>query len=371
MFKPNKADLIYNLLKERIASMADGEEFPSVRQLMKLYGASQFSVAPALKKLQEQGHLAAFVGRGAFVRKNPGKKDAKILVLSPDWPSLTVTQMRDAIAVNLSKRGFRPEIGLYSVDEDIYLKLRDFKVDGIILDPIRYDSFTAEQMNALAHLSTPIVLCRAKPPVMNLRYVNGNNTLAGVQIADHLYGKGHRKIGILVSEPRIGNTEDLMRGFLSQTARGNCQVEAIDCEVKLGENALEKARMALERRLAAGPPGFTALFAISYETALEALKLLKSRGVRVPEDLSVIAFGQLTVPGQSGLLPSSVGHSVSKIASVAVDLIEAQLNGDFLSSGQREIDPELFDNGSVADLSILTQQPAGCASINQPNIKET
>jgi len=356
MYKPRKAEYLYGLLKDRIASMPDGAPFPSVRELMDEYRVSQFSVAPALKSLQEQGHLVSIVGKGSFVKRGAMKKGARIALLSPNWPSLAIAQMRDELLRAAAAKGFRCELRLYSPTEDIYSSLQSFKADGIIIDPLRYESFTAEQMNALALSCVPVVICRAKAPVKNAHYVCGDNTLAGVQAADFLIGKGHRKIGMLLSEPRVPNVENLVRGFLDEARREGCEIETLDCGTKLGEDAIAKTRETLCRRIEEGKMDFTALFVVSYETAMEALCVLRDHGIEPPEKLSLLAFGQLKLPSYYGRRPSSVGHPAAKLAEASMELMAAQLRGDFQRPDQIEIAPEIFDNGTVKDIEAPSEK---------------
>ena len=125
--------------------------------------------------------------------------------------------------------------------------------------------------------------------------------------------------------------------------------------MKLGEDAIEKTRQTLELALTSGQIDFSALFVISYETALAALKLLDCSNIKIPQDLSLIAFGQLELPDSDRLRPSSIGHSVDKIAGAAVDILMAQLSGDFQSPSQIEIDPEFFDYGTLRDISGVSE----------------
>ena len=88
MNKTSKSEQLYRLLAERASQLGDGARFPTLREIMSEYRVSQFTAAPALKRMQRNGLIASHVGRGSFViRGATPKKGARILYLRPDWPS--------------------------------------------------------------------------------------------------------------------------------------------------------------------------------------------------------------------------------------------------------------------------------------------
>ena len=84
MNKTSKSDQLYRLLLERISRLSDGDNFPTLREIMREYRVSQFTAAPALKRLQEKGLIASHVGRGSVVTRAAGRRHgATILYPAP------------------------------------------------------------------------------------------------------------------------------------------------------------------------------------------------------------------------------------------------------------------------------------------------
>ena len=143
MNKTSKSEQLYRLLAERASQLGDGARFPTLREIMSEYRVSQFTAAPALKRMQRNGLIASHVGRGSFViRGATPKKGARILYLRPDWPSHSIEAMERGMTGEALSRGYCCEVVRYPVDADIYRQLPDFEADAVILDPIRFDSFT-------------------------------------------------------------------------------------------------------------------------------------------------------------------------------------------------------------------------------------
>ena len=149
MDKTTKSRQLYRLLVERASRLEDGARFPTLREIMSEYNVSQFTAAPALKWMQQNGLIVSYVGRGSFVTRGAvSRKGARILYLRPDWPSHSIEAMERTMTGEALSRGYCCEVVRYPVDADIYRKLPDFESDAVILDPVRFDSFTAEQLHS-------------------------------------------------------------------------------------------------------------------------------------------------------------------------------------------------------------------------------
>lgn len=357
MYKSNKVDQMYALLKERIGNMADGELFPSVRQLMEIYGVSQFSVAPAVKNLQEQGYLESHIGRGTFVRKRPAERQFKVTVLSPEWPSETINQMLTIMLRKLDEHNYRHEVIKYDVRKDVFALLKGLKTDAVILEPVSYDHITAAQLHALVQSTVPVVLSRAKVAVQNVKYVTGNDAIAGMQMANYLHRNGHRELAFLISEPMNSMVEELQSGFMTYAHDNDCRCRILDCGIIQGEDAVAKTGKFMEHYLKSHKLDFSALAVVSHEPAIAALDVLQKYGIYVPEKLSVIASGNLNLPGPLGKLLTAVGPSMEKMVNAVVGIVEKQLTGNFNGRSQICIEPEVFERNSVIKRLAETRTP--------------
>ena len=106
---------------------------------------------------------------------------------------------------------------------------------------------------------------------------------------DHLYGLGHRRIGLITGGSPSFVTGQRLRGALARAkkARGGR-----DVLVEHGDFSLESGIVCGERLLT-GPKPPTAIFCFNDELALGTLHAARNRKLRVPDDLSVVGLDDI------------------------------------------------------------------------------
>lgn len=346
MEKNSKQDRLHHLLLERIAFMKDGEKFPTVREIMKEYNVSQFTAAPAVKRLQDDGLIVSQVGRGSFVRKNGRQKGAKVIYFRPDGDSASLEQMTQYMTAEALKRGYSCEIVRYRFDEDVYALLGKYKADAMIVDPIRFDSFTPEQLRILTGPRCPVVLCRATFPVFHVKFVGSRLMETGMTAANYFYKLGHRKMAVLLSEGH-SYTMNTMVDFFTLCARTlGCEVKVYDCRVKRGIDSRLVVKEYLDQSFDLAAFDATALFVCSHATAIVAHHWFAGHGVDIPGDLSMMCYGY-DANAVADFPISSIGSPIEKQSAAVLDIIDHQLAGDYSFDCQITIAPEIIDGNSV------------------------
>ena len=115
---------------------------------------------------------------------------------------------------------------------------------------------------------------------------------AAQQAVDHLYGHGHRRIAALICRPDDQSISQLRyQGYVRSLADHGLPLEQ-ELVIEAGSFDIRQAYLAVRRRLMEGTR-FTALFAISDNMAIGAMRALRDEGRAVPQDCSVIAIDGL------------------------------------------------------------------------------
>ncbi|WP_298331657.1 LacI family DNA-binding transcriptional regulator [Asticcacaulis sp.] len=133
----------------------------------------------------------------------------------------------------------------------------------------------------------------------------------GQQAAAHLLAGGHRKVGLVSGPMSLSSMTERCEGFragLSDHAECVFHVETAfsdDLEPAVGE--------AIDRR------DVTAIFAGTDQIALAIVRRAARSGLRVPEDLSVIGFGDAPWVGTSAPALTTVEMPIEDMANEAVD----------------------------------------------------
>ncbi|MFD0331839.1 LacI family DNA-binding transcriptional regulator [Streptacidiphilus monticola] len=119
-------------------------------------------------------------------------------------------------------------------------------------------------------------------------YVDPDNRGGGRLAAEHLVGRGRRRIAMITGQPDLQAAVARAQGFreaLTLAGLSPAGVEAGHFTQTGGEAAME--------RLLAEQPDLDAVFAASDGMALGAMRALRRHGRRVPDDVAVVGFDDL------------------------------------------------------------------------------
>jgi DNA-binding LacI/PurR family transcriptional regulator len=180
---------------------------------------------------------------------------------------------------------------------------------------------------------------------------------AAAMAARHLLELGHRRIAVLgiglgekagraspeeVRATRFVNVRERARGFRAALAEAG--IPEAEVPVLAIRNDGGNVGAALEQLLDGGDPPPTGLLAMSDKVALAALDWLSDRGLRVPEDVSIVGFDG--VPESAASLPplTTVEQPYRRIAERAV----AAILDDAMPKGREVLPLTLVVRGSTA-----------------------
>jgi LacI family transcriptional regulator len=160
------------------------------------------------------------------------------------------------------------------------------------------------------------------PNIFSLSFDNQ----AGADLAtSHLLAQGHRRIAFIGGDPLHQDAQDRQAGYTAALARANLQP---DPALMLTGDYTELGGLDAVNRLLDSGHEFSALFAANDQTAIGAALGLYRRGLRVPDDISLVGFDDLA-PAKFAIPPlTTVRQSVyemgSQAASAMLDLLAGQ-----------------------------------------------
>jgi DNA-binding LacI/PurR family transcriptional regulator len=345
---------IRDSLTELIESgvLAPGARLPSVRVLSDSLGVSHGTVQKAVLLLKRDGRAVGRVGRGVFVR---GEDDARTrtriyLCLHPH--ALHASQGVSSLRLKGVLRAAH--------DRDVDLRLITNEKDAMSGDLQRPGvgvlffggRSQGDGYGRLAEFvcAYDIPACTPVDSASGLPCVRGNYDVCLDIATEHLLGYGHRRIGV-ISHPtdwaerskinREGYAEALQRNGISPDP-------ALYIEARPSDNASpEHTSRALDELLALSPPP-TAIICDSDRRAGIVMGLLGKRGIRVPDDLSLIACEES--PENASLTPPltvvdpKVAERGEAVLLLLLDLVADRLPED------PGIQPELILRASTRQL---------------------
>lgn len=192
------------------------------------------------------------------------------------------------------------------------------QVDGLILAAVTQDGAGVGRLMAAG---VPIVAVdRALPGVLAVAV---DHRAGGRMLARHLMDCGHRAIGVVGAPGHSAPVQERLAGITAELAGAGLAPVA----VRLGaEHGFEACRALADGLLAECRP--TALIGTTDMAAIGALHAAVGRGLRVPDDLSVIGFDDL--PAARYTIPqlTTVAQPVREIGQAAVDRLIALMRGE-------------------------------------------
>jgi LacI family transcriptional regulator len=188
--------------------------------------------------------------------------------------------------------------------------LRSRRVDGIIVLTGRLSD------NALSTLaqSLPVVVTGRNLKAPGLASLNFDNFEGGRLATHHLLQLGHRRIAFITGDTRHPDAKERQRGY--RAALDAAGVPHDPALVVPGQYTEDSGRLAVERLLDSRAP-FTAIFAANDQMAFGAALGLHRRNLRVPQDVSLVGFDDLSSALFSIPPLSTVHHPVSELGQIA------------------------------------------------------
>jgi DNA-binding LacI/PurR family transcriptional regulator len=226
---------------------------------------------------------------------------------------------------------------------DVVRLARSGQVDGLLLLQVRVND---ARVAALRSEGLPFVTIGRTRDCAGLVRADGDFVSAGEIAVHHLADLGHRRLALLScvegGRPLFGFQYHALSGFRRAHRALGLRVDASQV---LGYDPHGSIEPALEPLLIAGRP--TGLITTSPIEAVLAMRALTRRGVRVPEDLSIVAIGDALVAELVQPPITAVRFSVQALTGLAVDLLIGMLNGHPPARREHLVPVELMLRGST------------------------
>jgi DNA-binding LacI/PurR family transcriptional regulator len=235
-------------------------------------------------------------------------------------------------------------------DEQAYLRLMlNRRVEGLILD---WPTFRAESRHSLEKViaRVPLVAIAADPQLDGVQGVDIDNRTGGFQATMFLIEQGHRRIATITGPLAWNAARARLEGYHDALAAAG--ITPSSPLVRHAQNwAPEDGRTAMDQLLDSGAK-FTAIFAQSDMLALGALTAIHARGLRVPEDVSIIGYDD--IPVSSFLNPplTTMRQPIRDVGALAarllIDAIARRSAGERDETNRHLLSPLLVVRDSVA-----------------------
>jgi DNA-binding LacI/PurR family transcriptional regulator len=322
-------------------------------------GVASATRTAVLSALDEHG----YEGPARLVRRQAGL----VGLVLPELDNPIFPAFASAVGAALAQHGYTPVLCTQSfggVHEDDYVRmLIDRQVAGIVFisglhanvdaDPARY--------RVLLERGLPIVLVNGELAGVDVPSV-ANDDAASVDLAvGHLAQLGHRRIGLAIGPRRYVPVIRKLAAFPEAMARHLGELHARDAE-----SPVECTHFTVEGGMAAAGSlidrGCTAVVCGSDLMALGAVRAVRERGLRVPEDVSVVGSDDSLLIGYTDPPLTTVRQPVAAMSAAAVDALLDAVAGVSSPRAEYVFRPELVVRGSTAPVRKARRSPVALAA---------
>lgn len=334
-------------IRDSLAALMDqqvlppGLRLPTVRALAASCGVALRTAAQAVEMLQREGRVASHVGRGVFVKRPVATPVTTIvhLCLHPTYLKSNVG------AVFRTLQGIIQKAAELNIDLRPVASGAEFDASGaalgrqgvIFLDAYyEKDGFGEISQFALANgLPCCIANSADTPPHPG---VLAHHDDAARLAAEHLLRLGHHRVALLnlnVGSPhhRAALTR---QGYLAALKRYAILPDpALYAEAELPTLRTAETEAAIDRWLALPDPP-TGIVCDSDERALLVMDILKARGLKAPQDVSIVGHENMPATAASDPPLTTVDARCPKRGEKAVEYVFARI------AGEHPPDPEVF-----------------------------
>jgi LacI family transcriptional regulator len=258
-------------------------------------------------------------------RRMRGEKSKVIGIFVNNFGSLMVHEITKAISDAARARSY--DILLFNAerfDGAERAGTRDMLANlcaGLILPmPNVEDGYLAD----LEKRQLPCVFVNFEARAVGLPVVVAENRKGARAAVEHLLSLGHRRIAFIAGSHYTGQNAERQAAYVEAL---NDAGIAVDPELLLPGYFVQTGGFAATEKLLALPEPPTAIFAANDEMAFGAIDAIHSKGLRVPEDISVVGFDDIAISRHIHPPLTTMRQPLAELSACAVGELLALIEG--------------------------------------------
>ena len=308
--------------------MGASSEFGSATSydVARLAGVSQSAVSRCFKptgSISEKTRLKVLAAAAelnyapnAIARSLITRRSNIVAVLITETSTRHTPEILFQLNVELLRRGLH--LLLFSITQemgagDVIAEVLRYKVDGVIA----CTTLPNEQIQLCNQRGIPVVLYNRVAPTQNACSVSCDHVNANRDIADRLYRSGHRRFAFLAGGAGAPVSVQRQQGFV-----GRLQELGInDIAIAVGDFSYESGQACLVELMQRDRPA-SAVVCANDGMALGAMDAARfDCGLRVPEDVSIIGFDDVSSARRPPYQLTTVRQPVEELARHVVQML--------------------------------------------------
>jgi len=198
---------------------------------------------------------------------------------------------------------------------------------------------TDELKKILDNLHCPLILLNRQLETIQTDVVSFDNFRGGYLVAEHLIKYGHKDIQVLAGPARSSSSNARFAGY--KKALEDYGLNFSDANIAHGDLRLETG-YEFGLKLLREKSRSTAVIAGNDMMAIGLIQAFRDRGLRVPEDLSVVGFDDIPLAAMSAVKLTTIKQPQTEMGKQAAKLVLDRLNGESKAPRLITYEPELI-----------------------------
>jgi LacI family transcriptional regulator len=228
----------------------------------------------------------------------------------------------------------------HAATQSVIDELLDYQVDAIIAASVGLSNDLTRRCEGLG---IPLVLFNRHQNDAGLTSVTSDNAAGGRKLAEFLIAGGHRRIAHIAGWEGASTQIDRERGFVEGLAAADLSL----CAREVGNFDFEQAKIAA-RRMFARTDRPDAVFVANDHMAFAVMDVLRYElGLRVPEDVSVVGYDDVTLAQWPSYDLTTVRQPANRMVTQTIEALLARLDGQDETPRKIVLDGPLMIRGSA------------------------
>jgi len=197
--------------------------------------------------------------------------------------------------------------------------------------------------SAAADFQTDAPIVSVDPHIANPNYpcVHAKNYQGAAQAMEYLIKLGHRRIGFISGRRDLESADRRMSGYRDSLKKAGIELDPM--LITQGDYT-SPAGYDCTRELLSLPNPPTAIFAANDQTAIGTYQAAEELGIRIPEDLSVVGFDNISEAKYMGL--TTVDQFLASMGFIATQMLFRLINGEPLDEKTHKMPTQLVERTS-------------------------
>lgn len=358
----------YLQLKQEILSwlhtgkLKPNDQMPSENEIAEQFQMSRQTVRQTFGELEQEGWLYRMQGKGTFVSTPQTQKSRDVQTIG-----ILTTYISDYIFPHIVRgaesalraRGYRLLLSSTDNDKEKEKESLDMMMSqplsGLIIEPTKSaeGNPNLSYYLSLDYQHIPYLMINERYPEMNCPSLVVDDEEGGFKAAQHLIELGHRRIAGFFKTDDLQGVNRL-KGFIR--AHHHYQIPLLPEFVihYSTEEKRHKPYVSATAMLAQADERPTALVCYNDEIAIHLLEAVRTIGLQVPQDISLVGFDDSSLATATEVKLTTLAHPKTEMgvdaAEILIDMIQnKRANG---SKTGKVYKPELIVRESTIQVSL-------------------